>query len=134
MEDMVHQPSYVSWGLTFLEMPGPGVRELLLLSPLGRYSWGWPGSWNACSRAPAVETSLQNREALWNVLQEPGLGSGLFLGGMRLSDLEIRRACDAPSPELSVNQNLGAGSVTRAIFELTTLWDVGFDESLSKRE
>ena len=119
MEDTVHQPSYVSWGLTFLEMPGPGVRELLLLSPLGRCSRGWPGSWNACSQAPAVDTSLQNREALWNVLQEPGLGSGLFLGGMRLSDL---------------NQNLGAGSVTWAIFELTTLWGVGFDDSLSKRE
>lgn len=39
-----------------------------------------------------------------------------------------------PSPELSVNQNLGAGSVTWAIFELTTLWGVGFDDSLSKRE
>ena len=92
------------------------------------------GSWNACSQAPAVETSLQDREALWNVLQEPGLGSGLFLGGMHLFDLEIRRACDTPSPELSVNQNLGAGSIKWAIFEVLTLWDVGFDESLSKRE
>lgn len=81
-----------------------------------------------------METSLQNREALWNILQEPGLGSGLFLGRMRLFDLGIRQACDAPSPELSVNQNLGAGSVKWATFEVLTLWDVGFDESLSKRE
>ena len=73
MKDTIHQPSYVSWGPTFLKIPGPGLGNSCCSVHLagvyvGRWGLGTPVhgllQWRLLSRTEKLCGTFSRNQAL----------------------------------------------------------------------